>query len=114
DGKLARVTLTSSRLGDAFDHGIDLVHPPLWWAAWWYGLQYLGLGGVGAGAAALWIVVGGYVAGRVMEGVFIWRFGLEMHSWEKIDSQFRLFTARRNPNLVLLTGFTLAGAPQEG
>ena len=34
DGKLARTTLTSSKWGDIFDHGIDLVHPPFWYVAW--------------------------------------------------------------------------------
>ena len=38
DGKLARVTLTSSRIGDVMDHGLDLVHPPFWWWAWGIGL----------------------------------------------------------------------------
>ena len=31
DGKLARVTLTSSRFGNWLDHGNDIIHPPLWW-----------------------------------------------------------------------------------
>ena len=35
DGKLARCTLTSTRLGDVFDHGIDLLHPPFWYVACW-------------------------------------------------------------------------------
>ena len=38
DGKLARVTVTSTKLGNVFDHGIDLVHPPLWYLAWGIGL----------------------------------------------------------------------------
>ena len=38
DGKLARVTLTSSRWGNVFDHSIDLIHPPFWWWAWIVGL----------------------------------------------------------------------------
>ena len=38
DGKLARVTLTSSRIGNVFDHGIDLLHPPFWYVAWDMGL----------------------------------------------------------------------------
>src|SRR3546814_15546925 len=38
DGKLARCTITSSKWGDVFDHGIDLVHPPFWWYAWGVGL----------------------------------------------------------------------------
>jgi hypothetical protein len=43
DGKLARVTLTSSKWGNVFDHGIDLVHPPFWWWAWYVGVGALGL-----------------------------------------------------------------------
>ena len=39
DGKLARTTLTSSKWGDYFDHGIDLIHPPFWYVAWGYGLH---------------------------------------------------------------------------
>ena len=42
DGKLARCTITSSRMGDRLDHGIDLVHPPLWWLAWGIGLEAYG------------------------------------------------------------------------
>ena len=38
DGKLARVTITSTKLGNVFDHGIDLIHPPFWYLAWGMGL----------------------------------------------------------------------------
>jgi hypothetical protein len=34
DGKLARVTVQSSRLGHVLDHGMDIVHPPFWYVAW--------------------------------------------------------------------------------
>jgi phosphatidylglycerophosphate synthase len=113
DGKLARVTLTSSKWGNVFDHGIDLVHPPLWWLAWWYGLA--------AGAlpqwlldATMWVVVIGYLIGRGIEGFFLWRFKMEIHAWRRIDSLFRLVTARRNPNLVLLTAFVIGGRADLG
>jgi phosphatidylglycerophosphate synthase len=115
DGKLARTTLTSSKWGDVFDHGIDLVHPPFWYAAWAFGLAKVGHGLTeGWIAPLLLIILGGYVAQRLMEGVAIKWLGLEIHIWRKIDTLFRQITARRNPNLLLLTGFTLAGRPDIG
>jgi phosphatidylglycerophosphate synthase len=107
DGKLARVTLTSSRLGDVLDHGLDLIHPPFWWWAF----------GVGLGAAhelATIVVVAGYFVGRGLEGAFLARFGFETHSWRPIDGLFRTITARRNPNLILLSVGTIGGRPDLG
>jgi len=111
DGKLARCTLTSSKLGDVFDHGIDLLHPPFWYYAWFIGL---GLSLASSMQWALWIVVIGYIAGRLQEGLFIWRFGIEIHTWRPVDSWFRLITARRNPNLLILTIAALLQAPDRG
>jgi hypothetical protein len=34
--------------------------------------------------------------------------------WRPLDSVFRLITGRRNPNLLLLTGSTIAGRPDIG
>src|SRR5690606_1784978 len=113
DGKLARVTLTSTKLGDVFDHGIDLVHPPFWYGAWLAGLHSAGLAHPDEMLIFL-VVVGGYVLGRLQEGLFLWLFGIEMHVWEAVDSRFRLITARRNPNLFLLTISALAGRPDLG
>lgn len=121
DGKLARATLTSSPMGDVFDHAIDLIHPPFWWWAWAVGLAAVGdpVGpnapfGVLDGGWALAVIVAGYVIQRGMEGLFIARLGIEMHIWRPFDSFFRQITARRNPNLVILTVATLLGAPREG
>ncbi|MEM9147476.1 MAG: CDP-alcohol phosphatidyltransferase family protein [Pseudomonadota bacterium] len=113
DGKLARVTLSSSRIGDIADHGIDLIHPPFWWWAWAVGA------GMGAGtetllATALAVIVAGYIAQRLEEGWFIARFGADMHTWRRFDSVFREVTARRNPNLLILTAFTAFGLPALG
>jgi len=113
DGKLARVTLTSSRLGDVMDHGVDLIHPPFWWWAWWVGVQQ-GPHPLPWADAMLAVVLVGYVAQRVLEGLFIQRFGIHMHAWRPIDSAFREITARRNPNLILLTVAVLAGRPDLG
>lgn len=110
DGKLARVTLTSSRLGHVLDHGLDLLHPPVWYWAFAAGLASDAF----AGLPVLEVVVGGYVAGRLLEGAFTLAFGFETHSWRPVDSWFRTVTARRNPNLVLLSAATLVGRPDLG
>lgn len=107
DGKLARVTATSSKWGNVFDHGIDLVAPPIWWIAWWCGLA---AGMPGSSTTMLALVIVGHLAGKLVEQAFISTFGLKIHVWEKFDSTFRLFTARRNPNVVILTvGLLVAG-----
>ncbi|MBC8038716.1 MAG: CDP-alcohol phosphatidyltransferase family protein, partial [Rhizobiales bacterium] len=115
DGKLARVTLTSSKWGDIFDHGIDLVHPPFWYVAWGLGLDAAGLGW---STTTFWLVIaailGGYLAQRIMEGIAIKWLGLEIHIWRKLDTLFRQVTARRNPNLILLTLGVLIGRPDWG
>ena len=111
DGKLARVTLTASKLGDVLDHGTDLLHPPFWWYAW-----YVGLGPTTSPYVdiAVWIVIAGYVLGRAQEGLFLAVFRFEMFGWRPLDALSRLITARRNPNLVLLSAATLAGRPDIG
>jgi phosphatidylglycerophosphate synthase len=115
DGKLARVTGASSKWGEVFDHGIDLVHPPFWYWAWEHGLAAYGrpLEPVFA-TMVLWSIVGGYVAQRIIEGIFIKRLGMEIHVWRKIDSKFRLITARRNPNMVILVASLLFRSPDIG
>lgn len=115
DGKLARTTLRSSKWGDVFDHGIDLVHPPFWYAAWAFGLPAAGLGlSPGVLKAVLVVILAGYVLQRVMEGIAIKWLGLEIHIWRRIDTLFRQVTARRNPNLAILTVSALAGRPDIG
>ncbi|WP_449234355.1 CDP-alcohol phosphatidyltransferase family protein [Azospirillum doebereinerae] len=113
DGKLARVTLTATKLGNVFDHGIDLIHPPFWYWAWIVGLGTAGLPLADAGPV-LAVVAGGYVLQRLQEGLFIALFKLEIHIWRPFDSWFRLITARRNPNLLLLSAGALAGRPDLG
>jgi phosphatidylglycerophosphate synthase len=113
DGKLARVTLTYTKFGDVFDHGIDLIHPPFWWWAWIVGLPAAGFTLPWAGLA-LAVIVAGYILQRVEEGLFISWFKMDMHVWRRFDSRFRLVTARRNPNLAILTVAVLLGRPDVG
>ncbi|WP_223421262.1 CDP-alcohol phosphatidyltransferase family protein [Tateyamaria pelophila] len=113
DGKLARVTVTSTKFGNVFDHGIDLVHPPFWYWAWVVGVAAT-VDNPPDLTTAFWVTVVGYVVQRLQEGIFIKAFNMEMHIWRRFDSLYRLVVARRNPNLALLTVFALFGYPAEG
>jgi len=114
DGKLARVTMTSSKWGNVFDHGIDLIHPPFWWWAWFVGVQQTTAHPVPWPGLVLGVILVGYVVQRGLEGVFMRLFGMHVHAWRPFDSFFRLITARRNPNLILLTLSVFAGRPDIG
>ena len=114
DGKLARVTMTSSKWGNVFDHGIDLVHPPFWWWAWFVGVQQATAHAVPWAGMVLGVILVGYVVQRGLEGIFMRLFNMHVHAWRPFDSFFRLITARRNPNLILLTLSVLAGRPDIG
>lgn len=115
DGKLARVTVTSSRFGHYLDHIIDLVHPPIWYVLWGVGL---GISYPESGewlSPVIWCIIVGYVVGRLTEGLFTGGLGeFGIFCWRPVDSYFRLITGRRNPNLLLLTAGALLGRPDLG
>ncbi|HMO69909.1 MAG TPA: CDP-alcohol phosphatidyltransferase family protein [Novosphingobium sp.] len=120
DGKLARCTITSSAWGNVFDHGMDLVHPPFWWWFWATGLAFWGLAyDDGAFGPTFWwvqgAIQGGYLVQRLIEGVFMRQNGMmHIHVWRRFDSRFRLITARRNPNMVILFVSMLFARPDLG
>ena len=118
DGKLARVTLTSSRMGHLLDHGIDLISPPFWWAAWFAGLLGSSHSGTEAfqnwGWIAFWIVMVNYWLVRGVEALFVNRFGFNIHIWKPADFAFRLITTRRNVNVTLLAAGLIIGRPDLG
>jgi len=116
DGKLARVTVTSSKWGNIFDHGIDLIHPPLWYLAWCLGLfSFSPILSSLTLESTCWVIVIGYILGRIVEGIFQWWLGgFVIFCWKPFDSYFRLITARRNPNMIFLTGSILIGRPDLG
>lgn len=111
DGKLARVTVKSSKVGHVLDHGMDIVHPPFWYWFWGLGLAVPPtLWGLEANTLYLWMLAG-YVFGRIAEQAFHLLGRTAMFTWQPFDSYFRLITGRRNPNLILMTFFTLIGLP---
>ncbi|MEM6972894.1 MAG: CDP-alcohol phosphatidyltransferase family protein [Pseudomonadota bacterium] len=114
DGKLARTTLTSSKWGHYFDHGIDWVHPPFWYIAWYLGIHATVAAPPGWMDTALGVILVGYVLGRTIENVFRYIHGFQIHVWQPFDYGLRIVTARRNPNTLIFMVFTLFGAPAVG
>lgn len=110
DGKLARVTGTSSVIGDILDHGTDWIHPPAWWICIALGLQKAA-GGVSDHilTVSCVVILATYVAGRAGEAVFRRRFGFNQYVWRPFDSALRVVIARRNINLLILTIGLLVG-----
>ena len=107
DGKLARVTLQSSKIGHVMDHGLDIVHPPVWYWCWAIGLNIDTITAFGITASTMtwfWVMFAAYVGGRVFEGLFQLMFNdISIFCWRPVDSYHRLITARRNPCLILLS-----------
>jgi phosphatidylglycerophosphate synthase len=114
DGKLARVTIQSSKFGHLFDHLIDLFHPPFWYIYW--GMSLVDFQPVlGQGLEQMyWIIIIAYIAGRVVEGLFPLLGNCSIFTWRPFDAWFRLVTARRNPCMILLTASFLVGKPEWG
>ncbi len=111
DGKLARLTFTDSKLGNLLDHGLDIVHPPLWYLAWALGLAGGPAGGGTAAPlfeAAIWMT-GFYVADRLVLAVYRNIFKRGLHTHAPIDARVRSFISRRNINLPLFTVGVLTG-----
>jgi hypothetical protein len=114
DGKLARVTVQSSKFGHLYDHVIDLFHPPFWYIFW--GMSLTGLQPVlGFDQGQMYgLIVLGYVLGRIVEGIFPLLGDCSMFTWKPFDAWFRLVTARRNPCLIILTASAVIGRPDWG
>src|SRR5690606_33807392 len=63
----------------------------------------------------VWLMFIGYIGGRLCEGAFQFLLAsFDIFIWRKVDSFNRLITARRNPNLILLTAGWAAGRPDIG
>lgn len=110
DGKLARVTAQSSKLGNLLDHVTDYIHPPIWWISVALGIAATT---TSDGRYDLWtmalIALASYVLGRFAELWFRKYFGFNQYMWKPFDSAFRSVIARRNVNLVILTFGWLIG-----
>jgi phosphatidylglycerophosphate synthase len=109
DGKLARLTFSASRLGDILDHGLDQIHPPLWYFGWAWGLSD-GDPTATVWTAAWWMLIF-YVIDRLVAAFFNYRNGRSIHGFTSLDVQMRTFISRRNINLPLFTVGLILGVP---
>jgi len=112
DGKLARVTLTSSEFGNMLDHGNDLIHPPLWWLCLAHGIA-LAQPEQPWVWPSCWVILATYFIGRFMEKGFKAKFGFNPFMWRRFDSRFRTVISRRNIILLIMTLGLAGGRPAE-
>ena len=113
DGKLARVTVTSSAFGNLLDHGTDIIHPPIWWYCLAHGLAVIEPATAATIWPAFWIILGCYLIGRIVEIAFHRLFGFNQYIWKRFDSRFRLIVSRRNIILLIMTVGLIIGAATE-
>ena len=114
DGKLARVTIQSSPFGHYFDHTIDLIHPPFWYYFWGLSLvNFEPVFGMTVSVMTNWIIIG-YIVGRAVETLFHLLGSCTVFTWRPFDAWVRLFTARRNPCLIIMSLSVLLGVPAWG
>ncbi|HVZ02137.1 MAG TPA: CDP-alcohol phosphatidyltransferase family protein [Dongiaceae bacterium] len=113
DGKLARLTFTDSELGNYLDHGLDMVHPPLWYVAWAYGLGIAAEGWDSTLGHAAIAIVACYALDRVVLKIYPKVFGRAFHTHSRMDGIVRSFIARRNISLPIFTVGWLAGLGRE-
>jgi phosphatidylglycerophosphate synthase len=106
DGKLARLTFRASKLGHVLDHGLDVVHPPFWYAAWAWALD-------GGRAGPLFEVSLGlaaaYFLDRVVTEIFTRTTRRSIHAYAPADVRMRTWISRRNINVPLFTLGLLLG-----
>lgn len=105
DGKVARLTYSYSKFGEIFDHGLDIIHPPIWYLAWGWGLSQGNLHAAPFRAAL--IMFGVYTADRACAGIFRRQTGVSIHGCTPLDEKLRTFISRRNVNLAFFTAALL-------
>ncbi len=112
DGKIARVTLTDSAIGNILDHGVDQVHPPFWYFAWAWGLGARSMEDP-LYMAAVWLIAF-YLGDRIVLGIAKARLGFALHAATRLDGQVRSFIARRNITMTIMALALLVGAGPAG
>ena len=106
DGKLARVKLLASKVGDKLDHIGDVIFEFSWYVGLGWGLSQL----IGE-SLPLWLGIGLIVAmltSRALSGVYELFSGRQIHDHRAFDRAFRLVGGRRNIYVfILLVGWAM-------
>ncbi len=111
DGKLARLTLRFSKVGDRLDH----VGGTLYDAIWYLALAYYFSGGSldSAGARYSILLLVSYPIHRIVPGLFRTLHGREIYDYRRTDELVRLVSARMNNNVWLVMLGALVGRARE-
>lgn len=109
DGRLARLRLETSRLGE-FEHHLDFLYEWSWWIALAYHFHSTGV------LPQAWMLVGALGAAEVLDGVakglVLWKTGRTIDEPTRFDRVVRLFGGRRNVYVwILATGVIVGAAP---
>lgn len=106
DGKLARLTFADSELGNILDHGLDLIHPPMWYIAWAWGLSE---GNIQSDLFQASIAITAfYILDRITLKIYPALFHRGLHTHARLDVWVRSIISRRNINLPLfMAGYYL-------
>lgn len=105
DGKLARLTVRSSKIGNHLDHAGGALFEGFWYLALGWHFATIGTGPDGTFAV---ILVISYVVEKTVPGIFQALHGAEIHDYKDLDIKVRLIGSRMNNNVwVLLIGVLL-------
>ncbi len=111
DGKLARLTLRYSKVGDRLDHVGGVIYDAIWYLA--LGWYFSGGEFHSTGAYFTYLLLVSYVFHRLIPGIFRAVHKREIYDFSKIDVFARLIGARMNNNVWLFLLGVLLGYPRE-
>lgn len=115
DGKLARVTLRTSKSGDLLDHVSDFIYLLFWYIGLGWSLTEGHLFDFSRAAAQLHaILIITFLADKIITGLFKRIYGHELHDYTMLDYSVRIFIARRNPFLLCMLIALIIGNPMAG
>src|SRR5208282_968338 len=107
DGKLARITRTTSKAGE-YEHILDFFYENSWWLALG---RFLSTNGAPSAWIAAWVMVAFDLTDNIVYSIADVRWGRSVDNATPLLTQFRLIAGRRNIyTWIFLPGFFL-GAP---